>query len=152
MIRLALALALMPLGAAAQERIAGPNGPFSAWAMEGSYDDARFMIEVALQARGLGIDQVSPVGETLATNLPTLGLGESVYDRAEVLGFCSMQIAAEVFPEAPMAIGFCPMRLFLYEIDGAVTMGFVNFPDMEQTEAAQALLTEVAEAAAAGEF
>lgn len=92
------------------------------------------------------------VGVTMAESLPALGLGEPIYNHAKVFNVCSLQIACEVLRESPEMRGFCPIRIFVYNLEGVVTLGFANFPDIPQTRAVQALLAEITAPAATAGF
>ncbi|MFN3207548.1 MAG: DUF302 domain-containing protein [Roseovarius sp.] len=112
-------------------------------AFEGSFDDAAFAVETAIVGQGLVIDYVSHVGEMLNRTGEDVGSDVMIFKEADIFLFCSAVVSREVMEADPMNIAHCPYGIFVAEdADGAVTIGYRDYPDgpMEKVEA---LLAEI---------
>lgn len=110
---------------------------------EGTFDDAAFAVETAIVGQGLVIDYVSHVGEMLNRTGEDVGSDVMLFREADIFLFCSAVVSREVMEADPMNIAHCPYGIFVAEdADGAVTIGYRDYPDgpMEQVEA---LLAEI---------
>ncbi|RYG89375.1 DUF302 domain-containing protein [Loktanella sp. IMCC34160] len=96
---------------------------------DGSFDDATFALENAIIERGLVIDWVSHTGDMLARTGEDVGSDVVLFDNADVYQFCSAQLSREVMEADFMNIMHCPYSIFVFERDGAVTMGFRDMPE-----------------------
>jgi uncharacterized protein (DUF302 family) len=112
------------------------------YTFDGSFDDASFGLESAIVGRGLVIDAVSHVGEMLARTAADVGSDVTLFDAADVYQFCSAVVSRQVMEADPMNIAFCPYGIFVAERDGAVMIGYRNYPEgaMQQV---QALLDDI---------
>jgi uncharacterized protein (DUF302 family) len=117
------------------------------YAFNGSFDDAAFGVESAIVGRGLVIDHVSHVGEMLARTAADVGSDVEIFAQADVYQFCSAVVSRKVMEADPMNLVYCPYGVFVAERDGAVTIGYRNFPDGTMQEV-QGLLDEIAREAA----
>ena len=110
---------------------------------EGTFDDAAFAVETAIVGHGLVIDYVSHVGEMLNRTGEDVGSDVMLFREADIFIFCSAVVSREVMEADPMNIAHCPYGIFVAEdAEGAVTIGYRDYPDgpMEQVEA---LLAEI---------
>lgn len=110
---------------------------------DGTFDDATFAVETAIVGQGLVIDYVSHVGEMLNRTGEDVGSDVTIFKEADIFLFCSAVVSREVMEADPMNIAHCPYGIFVAEdADGAVTIGYRDYPDgpMEQVEA---LLAEI---------
>lgn len=117
------------------------------YAFDGSFEDATFGVESAIVGRGLVVDWVSHVGEMLNRTAADVGSDVTVYDAADIFMFCSATLSRQMMEADPMNIAFCPYGVFVFEAEGAVTIGYRNLPEGEM-QAVQALLDEIAREAA----
>ena len=130
-----IAVAFMAAPAFAQEAIT--------YDFEGSFGDASFAVENAIVNKGLVIDYTSHVGEMLNRTGEDVGSEEMLFTEADIFIFCSAVVSREVMEADPMNIAHCPYGIFVAEdAEGAVTIGYRNYPDgpMEKVEA---LLAEI---------
>ena len=110
---------------------------------DGTFDDATFAVETAIVGQGLVIDYVSHVGEMLNRTGEDVGSDVTIFKEADIFLFCSAVVSREVMEADPMNIAHCPYGIFVAEdADGAVTIGYRDYPDgpMEKVEA---LLAEI---------
>jgi len=125
----ALALALAPLAATAQDAITFPY--------EGSFDDASFAVENAILNRGLVIDFTSHVGDMLNRTGEDVGAEAELFDDAQIFLFCSAAVSRRVMEADPMNIVHCPYGIFVAAREGEVLIGHRDYPDgpMQEVEA-----------------
>ena len=135
----ALAVALMPLAAGAQDRIV-------TYAAEGAFDDVRLDLETAIINRGLVIDYEAFVGEMLARTAEDVGAEREVFTRAESMQFCSALLSRRMMEADPTHLGFCPHIVFAYEepgTEGLVQVGYRALPEEGLSDASRAALAEI---------
>ncbi len=136
----ALALALAS-AAHGQDAITTP--------FEGSFDDATFAVETAIVGQGLVIDYVSHVGEMLNRTGADVGSDVTLFKEADIFIFCSAVVSREVMEADPMNIVHCPYGIFVAEdAEGAVTVGYRDYPDGPMDKVETLLATIVQEATA----
>ncbi|MEE9428902.1 MAG: DUF302 domain-containing protein [Paracoccaceae bacterium] len=114
---------------------------------DGSFDDATFAVESEIIGAGLVIDFVAHSGEMLARTGPDLGSDVVLFEAADIFLFCSAVLSRKVMEINPANITFCPYSIYVADREGAVTIGYRNFPEGEMQEI-QALLDGIARAAA----
>lgn len=115
--------------------------PFS-----GSFADAAFAVENAIIGRGLVIDYVSHVGEMLNRTGADVGSDKEVFKEADIFLFCSAQLSRQVMEADPVNIANCPYEIFVTDRDGAVEIGYRNYPEGPMKEV-QTLLEEIVQEA-----
>ena len=115
-------------------------------AYDGVFDDATFSVESAILDAGLVIDYVSHTGEMLARTGADLGSEVTIFDAANVFLFCSAVVSRRVMEVDPMNIVHCPYSIFVADQQGAVVIGYHNYPDGIMKEV-QALLESIVQEA-----
>jgi uncharacterized protein (DUF302 family) len=117
--------------------------------VEASFDDLVFDLRLAIEGRGYKVDSVSHIGEMLNRTAADVGAAVQVYDKAEVIQFCSATLSRKVMEVDPMNIAFCPYGIFAYQLTGSesAVIGYRRFPDGEMQEV-DALLDSIAREAA----
>jgi len=116
---------------------------------DGTFDDATFAVESAIIDQGLVIDYVSHTGEMLNRTSADVGGTVDLFDAADIFVFCSAKLSREVMEADPMNIAFCPYGIFVADQDGAVSVGYRNYPEGEMKKV-QALLDEIVQDALGG--
>lgn len=127
--------ALLALPAAAGDQ--ATTYPF-----DGSFADATFAVESAIVGRGLVIDLTSHVGDMLNRTGADVGSDVKLFEAADIFLFCSAQLSREVMEADPMNIAHCPYGIFVAERDGAVMIGYRNYPEGEMQKV-QAMLDDI---------
>lgn len=112
------------------------------YAFDGSFEDASFALESAILDRGLVIDHVSHIGEMLSRTGADVGSDVKLFEDAQVFMFCSAVVSRQVMEADPMNIIHCPYNIFVFEREGAVTMGHRDYPD-DSMDPVEALLSEI---------
>ena len=105
----------------------------------GSFDDAAFAVESAILDRGLVIDFTSHVGEMLNRTRADVGSDVKLFEQADIFVFCSATTSREVMEADPMNLAQCPYGIFVAERDGAVMVGYRQYPEGEMQKV-QAML------------
>lgn len=112
----------------------------------GSFEDATFAVESAIVGKGLVIDYVSHVGEMLNRTGEDVGSDAMLFEAADIFIFCSAVLSREVMEADPMNIAHCPYGIFVAEREGAVMVGYRDYPDGEMQKVEDLLSEIVAEA------
>jgi len=113
---------------------------------DGSFDDATFAVESAIVGRGLVIDYVSHVGDMLNRTGEDVGSDTKIFEAADIFIFCSAVLSREVMESDPMNIAHCPYGIFVAEREGAVMVGYRDYPEGEMNKVEEMLQSIVAEA------
>lgn len=145
---LALSLSLAPAHSSAA-------GGYAVYESESAFDDVMDGLKLAIQERGLYINNIMHMGEMLERTGKDLGHDEPIYQRAESIEFCSAVLSREMTAEAPERIVNCPFIISVYSLPGTEGATYVvhrEFPeDQVAASAAMAkvatMLKEVAQAA-----
>lgn len=116
---------------------------------DGSFDDATFSVENAIIGQGLVIDYVSHTGEMLSRTGADMGSEIELFTEADIFIFCSASVSREVMEIDPMNIAFCPYGIFVAEREGAVMVGYRNYPEGEMQKV-QELLDAIVQDALGG--
>src|SRR6476660_1310932 len=67
----------------------------------GSFDDVKQMLVLSIENRGLVINHQSPVGEMLERTGKDIGASKRIYERAELVEFCSATLSRQVMKPMP---------------------------------------------------
>ena len=112
------------------------------YAFDGSFEDAAFAVENAIIGRGLVIDYVSHTGEMLNRTAADVGSEVALFTEADIFLFCSALLSREVMEADPMNIAHCPYGVFVAEREGAVMIGYREYPEGEMKKV-EALLADI---------
>jgi uncharacterized protein (DUF302 family) len=108
---LLLVLAICPAAALADD--------IARFEARGSFDDVKDNLVAAIEGRGLVINATSRIGEMLERTGRDLGATRRVYERAEVLEFCSASLSRKAMEADPQQIAFCPYTIAIYSLPDA---------------------------------
>ena len=76
----------------------------------GSFDDVKQMLVLAIENRGLVVNHQSPVGEMLERTGKDIGASKRIYERAELVEFCSATLSRQVMEADATATGVLSVR------------------------------------------
>lgn len=139
----------VPTGLAADEG-------YAVYESDASFDDVMDALKLAIEERGMYINNVMHMGEMLERTGKDLGTTETIYGRAESIEFCSAVLSREMTSEEPARIVNCPFIISVYTLpdrDGATFLAHRVIPQVE-TESSSvmakvaAMLKDVASSAA----
>ena len=110
---------------------AEPAEPVARFEARGSFDDVKDDLVAAIEGRGLVINNTSRIGEMLDRTGRDLGASRKVYERAEVLEFCSAVLSRRAMEADAKQIAFCPYTIAIYtqpEAAGKVFLAYRRMP------------------------
>jgi len=84
----------------------------------GSFDDVKQMLILAIENRGLVVNHQSPVGEMLERTGKDIGASKRVYERAELVEFCSATLSRQVMEADHRLLALCPFGIGIYVLPG----------------------------------
>ncbi|MBF53489.1 MAG: DUF302 domain-containing protein [Confluentimicrobium sp.] len=135
--------ALAPLGSAAIAQ------GVTTYSYDGSFEDAAFALENAILGKGLVVDSISHVGDMLSRTREDVGSDVEIYDNADMYLFCSAVLSRKMMEADPLNLAHCPYGIFVMEREGAVQIGFRDYPEGPMQEV-QSFLDEIAQEAVEG--
>jgi uncharacterized protein (DUF302 family) len=86
--------------------------------VQGSFEDVRDYIRLAITGRGIKINNVSHIGNMLSRTAEAVGASKLVYTEAEAIEFCSSTISRATMEADPHNIVFCPYIIAVYALPG----------------------------------
>ena len=96
--------------------------------VEGTVEDAAFLLESAIVGEGLVIDFTSHVGEMLDRTGADMGADGSPVGAAQSFVFCSAAVSREVMEADPLNVAYCPYSVFAAEVNGRTVVGHRVYP------------------------
>ena len=85
---------------------------------QGSYQDIRDNVQMAIEGKGLKITNTNHVGDMLERTGKDIGETRKVYEHAEQFEFCSATISRHMMEADPHAIVMCPYSVVVYQVPG----------------------------------
>lgn len=85
---------------------------------QGTFEEIKQLLVNAIEGQGLVVAQVAEVGEMLARTGKDLGIATRIYERAEVLQFCSANYSRRMVEADPRLLAFCPFGVAIYTLPG----------------------------------
>ncbi len=124
---------------------------------ESAFEDVMDGLKLAIQERGMYINNVMHMGEMLERTGKDLGTEETIYEHADSIEFCSAVLSREMTAEEPARIVNCPFIISVYTLPGTPGTTYVAHREIPADQVAASpimakvatMLKEVAEAAAA---
>ena len=87
-------------------------------AAKGKFADVRDDLVAAIEKRGLVVNYVAHVGDMLERTGRDLGNAKRIYDKAEVIEFCSATASRATMEADPRNLVFCPYTIAVYTLPG----------------------------------
>jgi len=137
-------LALIALAALPGTLLAG--GAYAVYESESDFDTVMEGAKMAIQERGLYINNVMHMGEMLERTGKDLGMDEKIYGHAESIEFCSAVLSRKMTSEDPSRIVNCPFIVSIYTLPDEPEKTYVAHRVISEEETAGSeIMTEVAE-------
>lgn len=113
--------------------------------IKGSFEDTRDGVVNAIESRGLVISHTSHIADMLTRTGADLGATKKIYDRAEIIEFCSASLSRKMMEADPHHIVFCPFSISVYTLPGQTDSTWVAYrkPTGSAASIAGFLLDEV---------
>lgn len=97
------------------------------YTVQGSFEDVRDDVEMAITDRGMKINNVSHIGNMLARTGKDIGATRQIFGQAEALEFCSATVSRRMMEADPHNIVFCPYIIYVYTLPGEKDRVYVAF-------------------------
>lgn len=85
---------------------------------KGSFEEIKQLLVIAIEGQGLVVDHVATVGDMLERTGRDLNATTRIYQRAEVLEFCSANYSRQMMQADPRLLAFCPFAVGIYVLPG----------------------------------
>lgn len=85
---------------------------------QGSFDEIKQLLIVAIENQGLVVDHLSKVGDMLERTGRDLGATRVLYRQAEVLQFCSANYSRQMMQADLRLLAYCPFGIGIYTLPG----------------------------------
>lgn len=84
--------------------------------VNGEFEDVRERVLLAIGNRGLVLNYTAYIGNMLERTGKDIGRPRQVYDKAELLEFCSAGVSRSTMEADPHNIVFCPYAIAVYTL------------------------------------
>jgi uncharacterized protein (DUF302 family) len=95
---------------------AAAESPYAVYRSASSYDDVMQALKMAIEEKGMYINNVMHMGEMLERTGKDLGADKRIYDKAESIEFCSALFSRKMTEENPARIVNCPYIISVYTL------------------------------------
>jgi uncharacterized protein (DUF302 family) len=110
-------LILMALTGPLAAHAAGPTpGPIARYVTEGEFENVKDDVLLAIQNKGLVVDNTSHIHDMLERTGKDLGMTKTVFRQAEAYSFCSAVVSRKMMEADPHNIAFCPYVITVYAL------------------------------------
>lgn len=122
------------------------DGGYAIYESESAFADAMEGLKMAIQERGMYINNVMHMDEMLERTGKDLGLGGKLYEHAQSVEFCSAVMSRKMVTENPARIVNCPFIISVYTLPGVEDKTYIVHREIPAAETqASEVMTEVAE-------
>ncbi len=104
-------------------------------AVNGKFADVKDDLVAAIEQRGLLVNSTSHVGDMLERTGRDLGKTKRIYDRAEVVEFCSAAASRAMTEADPRNLVYCPYTIAIYSLPGKPGVVYLAHRRYPQTAA-----------------
>lgn len=113
---------------------------------KGDYEDVKERVVMAIESRGLVVDNTAHVGAMLERTGKDIGRSRQIYLKADVVEFCSAGLSRSTMEADPRNLVFCPYTIALYVLPAQPDRVYVLYRKPMATGSAQSMkaLREVA--------
>ncbi len=119
---------------------------YAVYESESRFEDVMDALKLAIEERGMYINNVMHMDEMLERTGKDLGIAETIYTHAQSIEFCSAVLSRKMTAENPARIVNCPFIVSVYTLPGQPGKTYVahrTIPAAEQE--ASPVMHEVAE-------
>jgi len=92
------------------------DSPYAVYKSESGFNDVMDALKMAIEERGMYINNVMHMDEMLERTGKDLGLGGKLYEHAESIEFCSAILSRKMTSENPARIVNCPFIISVYTL------------------------------------
>jgi uncharacterized protein (DUF302 family) len=127
---------------------AGPASAehYAVYESDSRFEDVLDGLKLAIEERGMYINNVMHMGEMLERTGKDLGMEEQIYVRAESVEFCSAVLSRKMTAEDPSRIINCPFIIAVYTLPDDADTTYVAHRVIRSDETeASAIMREIAD-------
>jgi uncharacterized protein (DUF302 family) len=131
--------------------IAAADEDMKVVAVKGDYASVKDDVVTAIDQRGLIVNSVSHIGDMLERTGRDLGRTRRIYDKAEVVEFCSAVVSRNLMEADPRNVVYCPFSIAVYTLPGRAGEVFLAYrkypagaPASQVTELLEGIIADVA--------
>lgn len=110
---------------------------YTVYESESSFSDVMDGLKLAIQQRGMFINNVMHMNEMLERTGEDLGLGGPLFGQAESIEFCSAVLSRKMISEDPRRIVNCPFIIAVYTLPGEADTTYVAHREIPSSETDQ---------------
>ena len=92
------------------------DSPYAVYKSESPFDDVMQALKMAIEDKGMYINNVMQMGEMLERTGKDLGAEKRIYTKAESIEFCSALFSRKMTEENPARIVNCPYIISVYTL------------------------------------
>jgi hypothetical protein len=119
---------------------------YAVYESESDFETVMEGAKMAIQERGMYINNVMHMGEMLDRTGKDLGMDEKIYERAESIEFCSAVLSRKMTREDPSRIVNCPFIVSVYTLPGEPGKTYVVHKEIPEGETKESeIMEEVSE-------
>ena len=109
------------------------------------FDDAKEAVVMAIENRGLVINYTSHIAEMLARTGSDIGATTRIFDKAEIIEFCSAKLSRRMMELDPHNIVLCPFSISIYTLPCEKNTTWVAYrlPGGDAAKLVEPLLREI---------
>lgn len=122
------------------------EGGYAVYTSESGFSDVMEGVKMAIEERGMYINNVMNIGEMLERTGKDLGAEEQLFTRAESFEFCSAGLSREMSGENPAHVVNCPFIMTVYTLPNEPDTTYVVHREIPADQiAASPAMAKVAE-------
>lgn len=118
---------------------------YAVYESDSSFEDVMDLVELAIQERGLYINNIMHMDEMLERTGKDLGMDEQLYTNAHSVEFCSAVLSRRMAMENPARVVYCPFIVAIYTLPDNPTTYVAYRSIPESAIAGSEVMREVAE-------
>lgn len=124
--------------------LAHAQEPYALHESESPFADVMDALKMAIQERGMYINNVMHMGEMLERTGKDLGVGGTIYLQAESIEFCSAILSRKMTTENPARIVNCPFIMSAYVLPDQPEKTYVVYKRVPAEDRSE-VMNEIAE-------
>jgi len=110
------------------------GGAYAVYESESDFETVMEGAEMAIQERGMYINNLMHMDEMLERTGKDLGMEEKIYEKARSVEFCSAVLSRKMTSEDPSRIVNCPFILSVFALPGEPDKTYVAYRKVSEQE------------------
>lgn len=92
-----------------------------------NFDDTKEAVVMAIENRGLVVNFTSHIADMLERTGNDIGASRKIYERAEIIEFCSAGLSRKMMELDPHNIVLCPFSISIYSLPGETSTTWISY-------------------------